>query len=90
MTEEFFKLTPEMIKEIEEKVNRIIADVNNGMKERLVAAGCYSEWACVVACEITVNIEDQKVNVIDSIKTDDYEDDDNDTWFNYEEIEDND
>lgn len=64
-----FKLTPEMIAEIEEKVNKGLEDVNNGMKERLVNAGCYTEWSFVSVCEIGITIEDLKVSVIEPIQT---------------------
>lgn len=72
MTGEQFRLTHEMIQEIEDHVNNMIQEVNNGMKERLVKAGCYTEWACVEACCITINIEDLKVNVSNPVRS--YED----------------
>lgn len=87
MTEEPFKLSPAMIAEIEDKVNNCLDDVKNGMKERLVAAGCYTEWAYVAACELTVGIENHKVNVIDPMTSDDSEDEE-ETWFNYGDEED--
>jgi hypothetical protein len=64
-----FKLTEEMIKEIEEKVNTGLNDVNNGMKERLIAAGCYNEYSFFEVCSVIINIEDSKVAVIDPIKS---------------------
>jgi NTP pyrophosphatase (non-canonical NTP hydrolase) len=76
-----FKLTEEMIQEIEEKVNNGLKDVNDGMKERLIAVGFYTQWACVDVCNIVINIEDSKVVVIDPIKTyDDEEEDEEDDW----------
>jgi len=51
-----FKLTEEVIKEIEEKVNKNLIDVNNGI---------YNEDSFFAACWIIINIEDGEVQVID-------------------------
>lgn len=59
-----FKLTEEVIKEIEEKVNKNLIDVNNGI---------YNEDSFFAACWIIINIEDGEVQVIDPI--DSYDDD---------------
>jgi hypothetical protein len=63
-----FKLSEEMINEIEEKVNTMLKDVRGGMKERLVKAGCYNEFASVTVCEISIEIETEKVIVHDPIQ----------------------
>lgn len=65
MTE--FKLTDEMIREIEEKVNKGLEDVNDGMKERLIAANCYNPESFFSACWIIIDINDSKVTVIDPL-----------------------
>jgi hypothetical protein len=74
MSEDGFKLTEEMIKEIEEKVNARLEEVK-GMKERLINAGCYNDWSFFAACWITIDIENSKIKVIDPIKSDDDDDD---------------
>lgn len=68
-----FKLTEEMIKEIEEKVNKNLIDVNNGMNERILDTGYYNEDSFFAACWVIINIEDRNVQVIDPI--DSYDDD---------------
>jgi hypothetical protein len=74
-----FKLTEEMIKEIEEKVNNGLDEVNDGMKERLMADNCYNKYSFFAACWITIDIEDAKVKVIDPIESyDEDEEDDED------------
>lgn len=70
---EQFKLTEEMIAKIEEKINKGLTDVRSGMKERLVEAGCYSEWAFCSVCEIGIEIETERVIVTDPLPT--YDDD---------------
>jgi hypothetical protein len=69
-----FKLTEEMIKEIEEKVNGLVNEVP-AMKERLVKAGCYTPFSSVSVCEVSICIETGKVIVHDPIS---YSDDDED------------
>lgn len=76
---EQFKLTEEMISEIEEKVNSGLSEVRNGMKERLVKAGCYTEWSFVTVCEIGIEIETERVIVTDPIPT--YDDDEEEEDF---------
>jgi hypothetical protein len=68
MPENNFKLTPEMIVEIEEKVNNCLDDVHNGMKERLSHLCDPS----ITACWVIVNVFSENVNVIDPIQS--YED----------------
>ena len=82
METEPFKLTEEIIKQIEEKVNKGLADVDNGMKERLIASGCYNRESFFTACWVAINIEDSTVTVIEPIHSyDDVEDDDEfDDW----------
>lgn len=75
---ELFKLTAEMIEQIEEKVNKGLADVNNGMKERIISAGCYNDYYFFAACWITIGINDSRVQVIDPIKSYDEDEDDED------------
>lgn len=77
-----FKLTDEMIKSIEEKVNNGLVDVNSGMKDRLIAAGCYNECSFFAACWVTIDIENSNVMVIDPIRDlyDEDEDDDKDMY----------
>lgn len=67
--DEPFKLTEEISKQIEEKVNKGLADVNNGMKERLISSGCYNRVSFFTACWVAINIEDSKVTVIDPVST---------------------
>ncbi|MDD4588940.1 MAG: hypothetical protein PHG06_00725 [Parabacteroides sp.] len=73
---ETFKLTAEMIQQIEEKVNNGLVDINDGMKERLIAANCYNPLSRISVCWITIDIEDSKVRVIDPIQS--YDDDEED------------
>lgn len=77
---EQFKLTEEMIAEIEEKVNKGLDDVNNGMKDRLISAGCYNEDSFFAACWITIDISDGKVQVIDPIETYDEDEEEEDIF----------
>lgn len=78
MPTEPFKLTDEMIKQIEDKVNKGLIDVNNGMKERLIAAGCYDECSFLPVCWVTIDIGDSKARVIDPIRSCDSEEDEDD------------
>lgn len=80
MSDEQFKLTEEMIKQIEEKVNEVMTDIRSGMKERLIQCGGYAEYTFVTACEIAIRIENEKVIVTDPIQScDDEEEYDNDS-----------
>jgi hypothetical protein len=54
-----FKLTEEVIKEIEEKVNKNLIDVNNGI---------YNEDSFFAACWIIINIEICQKYRIDIVK----------------------
>jgi CO/xanthine dehydrogenase Mo-binding subunit len=77
MSTEPFKLTEEMTKEIEEKVNNLVNEVP-AMKERLVKAGCYTPFSSVTVCEVSIDIETGKVTVHDPISYSDEEDEEED------------
>jgi len=71
-----FKLSEEMIHEIEEKVNNGLAEVNNGMKERL----SHLSDPFFVAGWITINVRSERVNIIDPIQ---YDEEDEDYEYDY-------
>lgn len=86
MSNEPFKLTEEMITEIEAKVNTVMEAVHSGMKDRLIESGCYTEFASVAACEIHIKLENEEVIVTppiglsDDDKEYDNDSDDPDLW----------
>lgn len=62
---EQFKLTDEMIQQIEDKVNNILDTDLGGMKEELIKAGCYTPCTSVTVCEIEITLENKNVIVTD-------------------------
>jgi hypothetical protein len=74
-----FKLTEELIKEIEDKVNNTLSYIDNGVKESL----SHLENPSFTVCWLIVDVNSGNVNVIDPIFTEDEEEDEEDNEWEW-------